>query len=81
MGKEHGAKKKETSATESASRGPCTAQGCKRGSDRFEFCAEHYDHFKFGLIKKDGKPVSDYERKFEHYQDYLAKQKSARRVA
>lgn len=45
----------------------CHAWGCKSKSKRFNFCDEHYDHFKFGLIKKTGQPVPDYEKKIEHY--------------
>lgn len=45
----------------------CHAWGCKKSTSRFNFCDEHYDHFKFGLIKKTGEPVSDYEKKFGHY--------------
>jgi hypothetical protein len=48
----------------------CTSKGCKASAHRFSFCDEHYEHFKFGLIKKNGEPVSDYEKKFGHYQAY-----------
>lgn len=47
--------------------GGCLAQGCKAQAKRFNFCNEHYDHFKFGLIKKTGEQVPDYEKKIEHY--------------
>lgn len=60
--------------------GGCLSWGCKKESTRFSFCNEHYDHFKFGLIKKTGEPVSDYEKKFEHYQAYVAK-RGAQKVA
>ncbi len=58
----------------------CLAQGCKAKGSSFGFCNEHYDHFKFGLITKAGKPVSDYDKKIEHYQAYKARQ-TARKVA
>jgi hypothetical protein len=62
--------------------GKCFAVGCKTNSHRFNFCDEHYDHFKFGLIKKTGEPVSDYEKKIEHYQAMVAARASnARKVA
>jgi hypothetical protein len=48
--------------------GGCHAWGCKSQSTRFNFCEEHFDHFKFGLIKKTGERVSDYDKKIEHYQ-------------
>ena len=53
--------------------GGCHATGCKSNEARFNFCSEHYDQFKFGLIKKTGEPVSDYEKKFGHYQAYKRK--------
>ena len=51
----------------------CHAWGCKGKAKRFNFCDEHYDHFKFGLIKKTGQPVSDYEKKIEHYLAHKAR--------
>jgi hypothetical protein len=60
--------------------GGCHSWGCKSPEKRFNFCEEHYDHFKFGLIKKSGEPVPDYEKKFEHYQAYKAK-RAAHKVA
>lgn len=64
-----------------AGMGGCVANGCKASSTRFNFCEEHFEHFKFGLIKKTGEPVSDYEKKFGHYTAHKAKQKSAKKVA
>ncbi len=55
--------------------GNCFAWNCKTSATRFNFCEEHYDHFKFGLIKKTGEPVSDYEKKIEHYTAYKSKQR------
>jgi len=75
----HEAKRPETPSAKGknalAGIGGCVATGCKANSTRFNFCEEHYDHFKFGLIKKTGDPVPDYEKKFEHYTAYKAKQK------
>ncbi len=51
----------------------CGAEGCKHTDWKFSFCQEHYEQFKFGLIKKDGKVVSDYEKKFEHYQAFKSR--------
>ena len=62
--------------------GHCCGWGCKALATRFNFCSEHFDHFKFGLLKKTGEPVPDYEKKFEHYQAYRAKlQKSVQKAA
>jgi hypothetical protein len=55
--------------------GGCAAWGCKAPEKRFNFCDEHYDQFKFGLIKKTGEQVSDHEKKLEHYLAYKAKRK------
>ena len=64
--------KKETAATAVTATvvEKCASQGCKSSAHRFSFCDEHYEHFKFGLIKKTGEQVSDYEKKFGHYQAY-----------
>ena len=84
-GKKHGEAKKPD-APRSTKKGheplpdACHAWGCKAKSAQFNFCAEHFDHFKFGLIKKTGEPVPDYEKKIEHFMAYKAK-KSAQRVA
>lgn len=64
-------KTKTPSATPTASvTEKCAGQGCKATAHRFSFCDEHYDHFKFGLIKKTGEPVSDYDKKYGHYLAY-----------
>ena len=60
--------------------GNCHAWGCKAKSKQFDFCDEHFDHFKFGLIKKSGEQVSDYEKKIEHFMAYKSKQ-NVRKVA
>ncbi|OFZ52790.1 MAG: hypothetical protein A2428_11635 [Bdellovibrionales bacterium RIFOXYC1_FULL_54_43] len=60
--------------------GGCNSWGCKAQAHRFNFCDEHYDQFKFGLIKKTGEPVPDFEKKLEHYNAWKAKH-SAHRVA
>ena len=71
----HAPKKATTSGT-----GGCTAKGCRHSEARFGFCEEHYEHFKFGLIKRSGEPASDYEKKFEHWQAFVAR-KHAHKVA
>jgi len=58
----------------------CGAHQCKSKPSKFNFCSEHYEQFKFGLIKKDGEKVSDYDRKFEHFLSYRDK-RSAKKVA
>jgi hypothetical protein len=58
----------------------CHSWGCKAKAHRFNFCDEHYDHFKFGLIRKTGEPVSDYDKKYEHYVAHV-KKRGAHKVA
>lgn len=58
--------------------GGCLSPGCKTPAKRFSFCDEHFDQFKFGLIKKTGEPVPDYEKKYEHYMAFVAKKKASR---
>ncbi len=58
----------------------CHAVSCKTKAARFNFCDEHYDQFKFGLIKKTGEPVSDFDKKIDHYQAYK-KKLASRKVA
>ena len=87
MAKQPGTSKTPTTTTPATDAGApvtslfCTAEACKSKGSRFSFCDEHYEQFKFGLIKKDGKPASDYYKKLEHYQAYLARHKSVRKVA
>lgn len=59
----------------------CLCGTCKAKIARFGFCDEHYEQFKFGLIKKTGDPVPDYEKKFEHYQAYIKRQTGVQKVA
>jgi hypothetical protein len=61
---------KKAGAKEVVAKTVCCAEGCKHGDSRFGFCNEHYEQFKFGLIKKDGKAASDYEKKLGHYEAY-----------
>jgi hypothetical protein len=68
-----GASQVSSSATEK-----CVCGGCKASAHRFNFCSEHFDHFKFGLIKKTGERVSDYEKKLGHFESF---KKSAQKAA
>ncbi len=58
--------------------GGCLNWGCKHPAKRMEFCSEHYDWFKFGLIKKTGEPVSDFDKKLGHFQAHKSKKGSSR---
>jgi hypothetical protein len=61
--------------------GACHAWSCKSQATRFNFCEEHFDHFKFGLIKKTGERVPDYDKKIEHYQAHQRGAAPLRKVA
>jgi hypothetical protein len=56
--------------------GKCSAEGCKKNSAKLNFCDEHYDWFKFGLITKAGKKPTDFDKKFTAYQNHR-KQRAA----
>ena len=60
--------------------GHCFAVSCKSKSQKLDFCDLHFEHFKFGLITKTGQPVSDYEKKIEHFLAFQ-KKRGARKVA
>ncbi len=45
----------------------CKADGCKKKSDKMDFCNEHYDWFKFGLITRDGAKPIDFDKKMQSY--------------
>jgi hypothetical protein len=58
----------------------CTFKSCKTKPRQFGFCEEHFTQYKFGLINKKGEHVPDYEKKFGHYKEFIARN-SARKVA
>lgn len=54
----------------------CCSEGCKKKSEKANFCAEHFDWFKAGLITREGARASDFDKK--HYQYMSAR---SRKVA
>lgn len=46
----------------------CTAEGCNKKVDRMNFCTEHYEWFKFGLITKTGQKPTDFDKKYLAFQ-------------
>lgn len=50
----------------------CSAEGCKTPTDKLNFCSEHYEWFKWGLITKDGKKPTDFDKKYQAYVKYKA---------
>jgi hypothetical protein len=57
--------------------GMCLTEGCKNRSEKANFCKEHFDWFKEGLVTKEGRKPSDFDKKFFDYTRRLAKKKSA----
>jgi hypothetical protein len=53
----------------------CQSEGCKAKAKRASFCDEHFEWFKAGLITKEGKPASDFDKKYQHF--LSAKKKAA----
>ena len=45
----------------------CKAEGCKSKATRAEFCDEHFEWFKEGLITKEGLKAMDFDKKYYHY--------------
>src|SRR5580698_8144658 len=57
--------------------GMCLAEGCKQRSQKANFCMEHFDWFKEGLITKEGRRPTDFDKKFFDYSRRQAKKKTA----
>ncbi len=45
----------------------CGCEGCGKKSDLMNFCQEHYSWFKFGLLTKEGKRPSDFDKKYSAF--------------
>ncbi len=57
--------------------GMCLGEGCKKRSEKANFCMEHFDWFKEGLVTKEGRKPTDFDKKFFDYTRRLAKKKTA----
>jgi hypothetical protein len=67
-------KKEVTAQTKPAQGAPigtlpntCLSEACKQKSNRLNFCNEHYDWFKQGLITKEGQRPKDFDKKYINY--------------
>lgn len=45
----------------------CAAEGCSKKLERMNFCKEHYEWFKFGLVTKEGKRPTDFDKKMQAF--------------
>lgn len=50
----------------------CACDGCNKRQELQNFCSEHYDWFKFGLITKEGKKPVDFDKKFQAFKKHAA---------
>jgi hypothetical protein len=55
----------------------CLCDGCKKKSEKAGFCMEHFDWFKEGLITKEGRRPTDFDKKFFHYTNRRAGKSAA----
>lgn len=51
----------------------CPVEKCGQGSQRLQFCGEHFLWFKAGLINKRGEKPSDFDKKYQAYMHKHAK--------
>lgn len=54
----------------------CCADGCSKKVELLKFCHEHYDWFKFGVLTKEGKRPTDFDKKYQAYQAHAKKRAS-----
>lgn len=45
----------------------CGCEGCGKKSELMNLCQEHYSWLKFGLITKEGKRPTDFDKKYTSY--------------
>lgn len=45
----------------------CTCEGCNKRAEMMNYCKEHYEWFKFGLITKEGKRPTDFDKKYQAF--------------
>ena len=65
QGKPQGAPQGKDNVVQMPSR--CKAEGCSKKVEKADFCMEHFEWFKEGLITKEGKRPIDFERKMYHF--------------
>lgn len=53
--------------------GGCIVKGCKHAPEKQSFCSEHFEHFKFGIVKVDGTLAMDAEKKLDHFHRHKMK--------
>jgi len=45
----------------------CRVDKCGKKGDRLNFCPEHFNWFKEGLVDKMGRKPSDFDKKFQAF--------------
>lgn len=59
-----------------ANLGVCIESNCKSKIEKLNFCKEHFEQFKFGVIKITGQHPVDHEKKMGHYLAHKANRKA-----
>lgn len=54
--------------------GNCRSEKCSKKEEKMGFCKEHYAWFKEGLLTREGKRPSDFDKK---YQAFMHRKKAA----
>ncbi|MEC9282868.1 MAG: hypothetical protein VX642_09160 [Bdellovibrionota bacterium] len=51
----------------------CLYSECGSKPKRANFCNEHYEWFKFGLVTKNGEKAKDFDKKMMSYENFQKK--------
>lgn len=51
----------------------CLSEDCSSRPKTANFCDEHYEWFKFGLLTKEGKKPKDFDKKMIAFQNFQEK--------
>jgi len=45
----------------------CACDGCNKKQELQNFCKEHFDWFKWGMLTKEGKKPVDFDKKYQAF--------------
>ena len=60
-------KKPEAAGNNVVGMNQCRSEKCSKKEGKLGFCQEHYGWFKEGLITREGKRPSDFDKKYQAY--------------
>jgi len=69
--------KKDSPKAVAAATDGCKFEECKKKSEKFGFCMEHYELYMAGVIRGDGKKPIDYAQKLSHHLSQRTKKVAA----